>query len=327
MTPEDEQLSRFRGNLDALIRADARTGIAVSGGPDSLALLLLAAAVRPSLVEAATVDHALREGSRAEAEMVSQVCASLGVQHTILTAAWETKPISAVQERARSERYRLLGDWANERRLDAIATAHHADDQAETMMMRLARGSGVRGLAGMRAASLVPGTDIPLLRPLLPWRRAELERICTAAGLEPARDPSNEDEQFERVRVRRALAGLCWLDPEALAASAGHLRQAESALEWAADQDWDRSVRESGTELRYDHSAAPAEIRRRIAARAVLSLATEGQGPLRGRELDRLITELASGRTATLRGVLCSGGETWRFVAAPNRTRRGDNLR
>ena len=94
--------------------------------------------------------RALRAGSRDEAEMVADICTRLGAPHAILTAAWDEKPVTAIQERAREERYRLLGQWAKERKLDAIATAHHLDDQAETLLMRLARRSGVRGLAGFR---------------------------------------------------------------------------------------------------------------------------------------------------------------------------------
>src|SRR5206468_9371626 len=139
-----------------------------------------------------------------EAEMVAEVCAGVGVPHAILTAIWGDKPATAIQERARQERYRLLGQWAKERELDIIATAHHLDDQAETLLMRLARGSGVRGLAGMRPRSVSPGAHVRLLRPLLGWRRAELEDICAATGLTPVADPSNQDARFERVRVRRA---------------------------------------------------------------------------------------------------------------------------
>ena len=92
----------------------------MSGGPDSLALLLLAAEARPGEVEAASVDHALRPESRAEADMVAKLCERLGVPHTILTAEWDEKPESAIQERARMMRYRLLGQWANERGIKAL---------------------------------------------------------------------------------------------------------------------------------------------------------------------------------------------------------------
>ena len=320
MVPEQPLVERFRRDLDALAAPDSRIGIAVSGGPDSLALLLLAASARPSRVEAATVDHALRPGSRAEAEQVAEICRRLGVPHATLTAAWKEWPETAIQERARSVRYRLLGDWAGERGLDAIVTAHHLDDQAETVLMRLARGAGVRGLAGMRAESVAPGTTVPLLRPLLGWSHAELERLCASAGIDPVRDPSNEDARFERVRIRNALGSIAELDPSAIAESAAHLGDADAALDWAADREWQRAVSDSDAAIVYDPSGTPSEIRRRIVSRIILALAAEGEAAeLRGRELDRVIAALATGRAATLRGVLCTGGSEWRFTPAPTR--------
>jgi tRNA(Ile)-lysidine synthase len=320
MVPKPAQLERFTRDLDALITPDGRIGIAVSGGPDSLALLLLAIAVRPGKVEAATVDHGLRSESAGEAAAVAALSDRIGIEHRILPVRWAEKPESAIQQRAREERYRLLSQWAEERGLDAVATAHHADDQAETLLMRLARGAGVRGLAGMRPAATVPGSDLPLLRPLLSWRRSELVDICDAAGLQPAADPSNEDEQFERVRMRGALEAAGWLDPQFLAASAAHLGEAETALEWATKREWLNAVDDGDGGIVYRHSDAPAEIRRRIVEAAVDRLATEGAGAqLRGRELDRLIATLASGGQATIRGVRCAGGEQWRFTKAPPR--------
>lgn len=320
MVPDPQQLERFRSDLDRLIVPDRRIGIAVSGGPDSLALLLLAAAVRPGNIEAATVDHALRPESRAEAEMVGRVCAELGVAHEILTVRWSEKPETGLQERARSERYKLLAQWATTCGLDGLATAHHLDDQAETLLMRLARGAGVRGLSAMRSVALVPGSELPLLRPLLGWRRAELEQVCSSTGLAPAADPSNHDPRFERVRVRKALAQADWLDPSSIASSAAHLGQAEAALEWAAQQEWTHAVSNGGAEIVYRPSDAPDEIRRRIVAQAIGRLATEGKGTeLRGREIDGLLSTLGGGGTATIRGVLCIGGREWRFARAPAR--------
>lgn len=315
-----ETIDRFRRDLDSLVDPEVPIGIAVSGGPDSLALLLMAAEARPGKIEAATVDHALRPGSRAEAEMVAGICERLGVPHRILTAQWAEKPTAAIQERARAMRYRLLGRWAAERGLKALLTAHHLDDQAETLLMRFARGAGIRGLAGMRSIARTPGGKIALLRPLLGWRRSELKAVCAASGLEAADDPSNSDEQFERVRVRKALREIEWLDPEAIAASAAHLGQAETALQWATTQEWNRSVTVTEAAIVYRPSDAPREIRRRIVRRAVLALATEGQGTeLRGRELNQVLAALAGGRSATLRGVLCLGGGEWRFTPAPPR--------
>jgi tRNA(Ile)-lysidine synthase len=317
-----EALERFRRDIDALVEPETSIGVAVSGGPDSLALLLLAAEARPLRVEAATVDHGLRPESRVEAEMVAQVCERLGVPHGVLTATWNEKPESAIQERARLIRYRLLGEWARERNMGALVTAHHLNDQAETFLMRLARGAGVKGLAGMRRIADVPETDVPVVRPLLGWRHSELEAVCAAAGIEPTQDPSNEDEQFERVRIRKALSEADWLDAAAVAETAQHLAEADDGLDWATGLEWQRAVTADAGHIVYKPTDAPREIRRRIIRRAILALATEGAGAeLRGRELDRVFAALTTDRRATLRGVLCIGGQEWRFTTAPARRR------
>ena len=320
VAPDPAPTARFASDLDRLAAPGAKIGIAVSGGPDSVALLLLAAAARPGEVEAASVDHALRPDSASEAQFAAGLCEQLGVPHTVLRAEWSEPPTTAIQQRARAERYRLLGNWLRERKLAALATGHHADDQAETLLMRLTRGAGVRGLAAIRAASTVPGSKDRLVRPLLGWRRSELENICAAAGVEAIADPSNSDPQFERVRVRNAIAEADWLDPKALARSAANLAAADVALEWASAKEWARSVKATRAEIAFTPGDAPLEIRRRIAARAIALLAREGNGAsLRGPEVDRLIALIRSGRTATLRGVRCSGGDVWRFVPAPAR--------
>ena len=321
MVPGDT-LHRFRGDLDALVPAAGRIGIAVSGGPDSLALLLLAAQVRSGEVEAATVDHGFRPEGRAEAEAVAGTCKKLRVPHAILTVRWNEIPTSAIQERARSARYEVLATWMRKRGLSYLLTGHHLDDQAETLVMRLNRGSGVTGLAGMRWTTPVPGSPaLKLVRPLLGWRRAELEAVCAEAGETPADDLSNRDSRHERVRIRQALASADWIDAQAFARSASNLAAADEALDWAVEREWaDRVSRSDGT-LVYSSSEAPAEIRRRIVARAISELASEGPRHFRGAELDRLVGTLDDGQTATLRGVRCEGGKQWRFQRAP--VRRG----
>jgi len=321
MVPDPALVDRFRRDLDALCALGRRIGIAVSGGPDSLALLILAAAARPGLIEAASVDHDLRRDSRSEAEMVEGLCRHLGVPHVILTVHWPERPTSAVQERARAARYALLATWAKDRSLDAVATAHHADDQAETLIMRLNRGSGVRGLAAMRPVATVPGSDIALVRPLLGWTRNELGAICAAASLSPVTDPSNADEHYERVRVRAALADAQWLDRDAVGRSAAHLAAADDAISWAAEGEWARAVTPGEDLIVYTPLGAPAEIVRRIVVRAIAALAHEGNGEqLRARELDTVMAALTTGQQVTLRGVICAGGEEWRFTRASQRT-------
>lgn len=317
-----EQLERFRADLNALIGPGTPFGVAVSGGPDSLALLLLAAAARPGDIAAATVDHGLREGSREEAEAVGSICESLDVPHAVLAVEWDIPPGSAIQEKAREVRYGALAAWMQECGFSALVAAHHLDDQAETLVMRLNRGAGVRGLSGMRPLASVPGhPDLRLARPLLGWRQAELAAVCAAAGVRPFADPSNEDDRHERVRVRQALSQADWLRPEAVARSASNLADADDAVEWAAAMEWTRFAAFDNEGITYRPSSAPAEIVRRIVARAIEELGTEGEpDDLRGRELDRLTAELEAGRTATLRGVRCQGGAEWRFV--PARPRR-----
>jgi tRNA(Ile)-lysidine synthase len=320
LKPSQDASDRFSKALGPMAREYHKVGLAVSGGPDSLALLLLAAATRPGLVEAATVDHGLREGSRKEAEMVADLCKKLGVPHEILTIEWDKKPASAIQERARIRRYKALTEWAEDRKIDVIATAHHAHDQAETLLMRLVRGSGIGGLAGMRAYRKFPESNIALARPLLRWTREELADICASAGVEPAIDPSNSDKKFERVRVRELMGQTDWLDPAGLAKSASYLNQADEALRWAALQEWDKRITEKDSVITFDPTGLPSELRRRIVQTIVSKLETEGRGiELRGRELNQLLGVLAGGRKATLRGVLCGGGDIWRFAQAPKR--------
>ena len=313
-------LDRFRRDLDALVPAGTRIGVAVSGGPDSLALLLLAAEARPGEIDAATVDHGFRPESRGEAEGVASTCKRLGVPHAVLTLEWDALPTAAIQERARAARYKALAKWMRKRALTTLLTGHHLDDQAETMVMRLNRGSGVAGLAGMRPTATVPDApDLQLARPLLNWRRSDLEALCARAGEMPAKDPGNADRRHERVRIRQSLATSDLLQAEFLVRSASNLALADEALSWATDREWDEAVEHEGAAIIYSSVHAPLEIRRRIATRAIALLATEGDTQLRGRELDRLFASLMSGGTATLRGVRCEGGSTWRFAAGKPR--------
>ncbi|HUQ13804.1 MAG TPA: tRNA lysidine(34) synthetase TilS [Novosphingobium sp.] len=295
---------------------DARAGLAVSGGPDSLALLLLAHEAFPGRFEVATVDHGLRPESAGEAAAVAKICAERGIAHATLRP--EVAATGNLQANARAARYAALGEWAEARGLAAVVTAHHLDDQAETLLMRLNRGAGVRGLAAMRADAPLPGHPrLRLIRPLLGWRKAELEAIVAAAGLAPVSDPSNSDPRFDRARLRDAMASAPWLDPPSLAAAAAHCADADEALDWTAEQEWNTHVSHADAGLAYD-PAAPRAIRLRVIERIVAQLGREGIP--RGGEVARLLDTLERGGVATLAGVRADGMDrSWRFAPAPPR--------
>jgi len=230
------------GGTDALFAPYADFScvlLAVSGGPDSMALLLLARAWaeapgRPALV-AATVDHQLRRESAEEARTVTAWCERLGVGHRVLT--WEgEKPATRIQELARQARYRLLAACAREIGAGAIVAAHHADDQVETILLRLTRGSGVAGLAGM--APISRREDLTLGRPLLGLSKSTLTAICSAAGQPFLRDPSNEDPRFARTGLRRTAALLAenGFGAKAALLLAARAARADAALARAADE-------------------------------------------------------------------------------------------
>lgn len=309
----DERAARFAASLTPLWPEGGRLGLAVSGGPDSLALLLLAAQALPGKIAAATVDHGLRAESAAEADFVAGICADLGVPHQILTVH---VAVGNVQAQARTARYAALEAWCAAEGLSALATAHHADDQAETLLLRLNRASGVAGLAGVRARGRVPGARLPLLRPLLDWRRAELEAVVAEAGIEPVRDPSNVDERFDRVRIRQALVGADWLKVEAVAASAAHLADADAALDWAAAREWADCVETGGLGAVYRPSA-PRAIALRVIARVLRDL---GEAEPRGSALAALFDGLVQGKTSSIGAlVVRPARDRWHFMPAPRR--------
>jgi tRNA(Ile)-lysidine synthase len=314
--PDPECVARFRAGLEALTGpAPGLLGVAVSGGPDSLALLLVANAAFPHRVRAATVDHRLRAESAAEAAFVGNVCAGLQIPHATLAA--EEAIAGNVQAGARALRYRLLGHWAAMEGIGWLLTAHHRDDQAETLLMRLQRGAGLAGLAGIRPHTEIDGLKV--IRPLLGWPRAELAALVAAAGHAAVQDPSNEDERYDRARLRRRLAETDWIDPAPLARSAEALAEADLALEWSVERLIEERVEAVPDGIAFDPEGVPAELRRRALLR-LLALLVPADPP-RGDAVQRLLATLDAGGTATLAGVKCEGGAVWRFTAAPPRRR------
>lgn len=284
--------------------------LAVSGGPDSIALLSLAAAWRsaaptPPVLAAATVDHCLRPDSSHEAETVGAWCQKLGVPHKILVWTGD-KPTTGIQARARHARYRLLFAHMRDIGATALVTAHHADDQWETVMMRLARGSGIAGLAGMSRDQTF--ADGRLVRPLLHAPKATLVAYCRRHGLAYFDDPSNKDPRFARTGWRDLAPTLesLGLTRARAAVLASRAEKCDRALAWAATR-FEADVQISTESNVYDLSSAmdaPQAIVEYFLRNAVFNAA--GAPPARLERLEslagRLLAALRAG--ATLRTTL-----------------------
>jgi tRNA(Ile)-lysidine synthase len=207
-------------------------GVAVSGGGDSVALLRLLfdwGQEHGRKIFAATVNHNLRSAAQEEAKFVGNICSDLGISHRILSwDDWDGQ--GNLQNAARSARKSLLTDWARELSIETIALGHTRDDQAETFLMRLARGSGVDGLSGMKQIS---GENPVWVRPLLGVTRGDLRDYLRTSGQSWVDDPSNDDDRFERIKMRKAMPELAklGLDLDRLAGTAESLQASRAALE------------------------------------------------------------------------------------------------
>lgn len=294
--------------LERACPGEAPLAVAVSGGGDSLALLLAAAARAEASgpkVSAVTVDHGLRPEAAAEARRVAAICATRGIPHeTLVWQGWDRR--GNLQDAARQARMRLIAGWARERGIGRVALAHTRDDQAETVLMRLARGAGVDGLAGMAPQRRAGG--VTWLRPFLDISRADLRLYLEACGQDWIDDPSNDDRRFERVRVRQALDLLrpLGIGAAGLAATATRLASARAALEAATVEAAARLVREEAGDLLIEAgglAALPAEIARRLML-AGLGWVSGAAYPPRARALETTLAALTRGPRATLHGCL-----------------------
>lgn len=279
--------------------------VAVSGGADSMALALLAAewsSGRGGAVVALTVDHGLRPESAAEARQVRRWLAARNIRHHIL--AWRGgRPTGDVQAAAREARYRLLAQWCARHGILHLLLAHHRDDQAETLMLRLARGTGMDGLAAMAPISHAAfetedgPVGLRLLRPFLGLPKSALEATLREAGQGWIEDPSNDDPGYGRVRIRRLMPLLAaeGMSPQRLAATAAHIGRARAALEAAVS----RLAAEAAAlhpagylTLRLGpYRTAPAETALRCLARALATIGGTDYPP-RFEGLERLHAEL-----------------------------------
>ena len=279
-----------------------RIGLAVSGGSDSTALAVLLAELHPRLRPTLlTVDHGLRPGAADDCAFVEALGARLGLPVERLCATG--RPRGSVQAWAREVRYALLAEAADRLGLAAVATAHTLDDQAETLLMRLGRGSGLRGLAAMRPRTTHHGVTI--LRPLLGTTRIALREALTARAIGWREDPSNADPKFDRIAIRALLPQLAsaGLTAHRLAAAAQHLARASDTIDTlvaALLTEASREDRAGAVFLdRARWAAAPDEVRLRALA-AVVHRVGGAEWPPRFDALERADAALRSSAPASL---------------------------
>lgn len=300
---------------------------AVSGGPDSTALLYLLARWRAALksgpkLYACTIDHGLRKESAAEARAVGTLARKLKVPHRILQ--WRgKKPKSGLQEAARQARYRLLADAASAVKARHIVTAHTLDDQAETVLIRLTRGSGLTGLSGMARVTplpIDPVKDIVLVRPFLVLNKPRLVATLRRAKVAYADDPSNRNSQFTRVRLRDAASLLEreGLSAQRLSLLARRARRADAAIEAMVESAFRAGLRiaRTGTGVRFvaqELLALPEEVVLRVLGRTIAIAGNEG--PVELGKLEALMAALFDGSGA---------GSLRRTLAGAVITRRGE---
>lgn len=296
-----------------------KMAVAVSGGGDSIALLALTAIFAKKYgieVHAISIDHGLRKGTDQEIKLVTQLCVQIGCQHHVEHwSGWDGG--GNLQDRARTARYKLIADWAAGKGISVVVLGHTADDQAETLMMRLSRGAGVDGLSAMSPRREQSG--ITWVRPLLGVQRRDLRHFLEAKQLTWAEDPSNENRDFERIRMRDALKLLEPLGFHAnnLIAVADQMSKARAALNWqtflAAKEIAEVSHGAISISMAAYH-ALPVEISRRLLVHALSWLSNSDYPPRRG-AIEQARLSIGKGTAHTLHGchLLCDGDQLWMF--------------
>ena len=293
--------------MDALVAAGAPWPgvVAVSGGGDSIALMhLLAAWAKkrrrtPPLV--VTVDHGLREGSAADARKVARWAKVAGLSVQILR--WRgPRPTADIEASAREARYRLMGQWLRKQGQAALYVAHTRDDQAETFLLRLMRGSGLDGLAAMRALAPFPLAEfreLSVVRPLLSFEREQTRTHLKSTARDWLEDSMNEDDRFARVRLRKAWSTFesVGMTKQRLASAAAHLARAREALDAVTEAVLLRACRRYQDGVQVDASAlssAPREVGLRALAQLLMLVSGHSYRP-RFERLERLFDRIATG--------------------------------
>jgi tRNA(Ile)-lysidine synthase len=308
--------SRFAQVMEEFAAGGAWPGaVAVSGGGDSLALMhLLARWAKKSRSTAPVVlcvDHGLQTGSKKTAASVARKARALGLQATVLR--WPgPHPQKGIEAAARAARYALMGAWLKRRKLTTLHVGHNQDEQAETFLLRLARGSGIDGLSAMRPLAPYPHVDFPGLavaRPLLGFSRAELRAWLAARGEDWMEDPMNDDPRFDRVKMRQLAPALAeaGLTSARIALAASHMAAARDLMEELTASLLSHIAQPGSGGLLLDGMAlggAPRELGLRALASLLQSVSGAPYRP-RFESLERLFDRLAS---RALRGGMTLSG-------------------
>ncbi len=303
--------------MDGLLRAGAPWpgAVAVSGGGDSVALMHLLAAWAKDSGRAAplvvTVDHGLRADSAADARKVTRWAKALGLRAQALR--WDGPPPQAdIEAAARAARYGLMGAWARRKKIAALYVAHTGDDQAETFLLRLMRGSGLDGLAAMRPLAPFPLAgfgDLRVVRPLLGLERDAVRAYLRGRGQGWLEDPMNADDRFARIRLRKLLPALeeAGLSRARIADAARHLGRAREALETVSLAVLARAAKPVDGAVQVDAAAlaaAPREVGLRVLAQLLMGVSGHAYRP-RFERLERLFDRVCAdqvGGGCTLHG-------------------------
>mgnify|MGYP003669880285 CR=1 FL=1 len=259
--------------------------VAVSGGADSMALCHALSRMHSGHVYAITVDHGLRPEARVEAEYVAQVFVEHGnLSHHILTWAHDDAPHARVQEQARAARYALMAGFMREKGVRCLFLGHHMDDQAETFLFRLAKGSGLDGLSCMAARAAFDDGGVFLCRPMLSLPKADMVAYCAAQGIEYIDDPSNQSDKYARVRLRQSMEVLATegLTPKRLSVTASRIARAREALDIMSDRAYNHLSKKNNERIEINLKSLvsePQEIVLRVVLRAMDDvITTKGYG-------------------------------------------------
>ena len=294
-------LAEFGKRLDALHDFSSETDIAValSGGGDSMALTYLLSrwcAKKGVRLHALTVNHGLRTEAAAEAKQVAGWVGDWGLTHKILK--WTgPKPATKIQEEARAARYRLMSEYCRKNGISYLFLGHHANDQVETILFRLAKGSGLDGLAGMSALQ-EQSSKMTLVRPLLDVTHDELLQVCKKAKIKWVDDKSNVSDRYARIRLRQSAAILEaeGLSPKRIMTLGTRLDRARNALEQVSDLAWKKSIIEFSDKrivLNYkDLMLYPEEVILRIVMRGLQSFRAGKAYPPRLENVEALVARL-----------------------------------